>query len=474
MVAPSLQSFSSVAFERLLYCLAEGSILTLAVALGLRFIQQKSSQTKFVIWFSALVATALLPLLDLKFSGNVGGMISAQAIITIPFTVAFYVSLAWLALACFGLLRVGMAVWQLRELRKDCVDLTDEKLAPEVHGLVAEFRKHRPVSILVSKSVQVPTAVGFFKSSVILPAWMMEEAAAEELKHVILHELAHLRRRDDWTNLVQKIVKAVLFFHPGIWWIERELSLQREMACDDKVLEHTDSPRTYAECLARVAEKSFMRRQIALAQAAVSRIRQLSVRVGRILDPKRSGNTQNWKPAVPGVIVLAMISGVSVSCAPDLVRVGSDTKTLAAATHAPKSSETTSSVQMVKASAQASTRAAEVRPWPAEMRTNSVESPAAKSLYVPARHIQRRRATAGPTERQVKARHVEHPPVIMAGYTHPKQMNNLAEKQAEKFLLVIETRQVVTAGADGWRLSIQQLRWLVPVNQVQKSIPSKT
>lgn len=474
MLFPALQSFSSVAFERLLYCLAEGSILTLAVAAGLRFIPQKSSRTKFVIWFSAMVATALLPLLDLKLSGKAGGMISAQAVITIPFTVAFYVSLAWLALVCFGLLRVGMAVWQLRALRQRCVELPDEQLTPEVQGLVTEFRKHRPVSILVSQQVQVPTAVGFFKSSVILPPWMMEETVAGELKHVVLHELAHLRRRDDWTNLIQKIVKAVLFFHPGIWWMERELSLQREMACDDKVLEHTDSPRTYAECLARVAEKSFMRRQIALAQAAVSRVRQLSVRVGRILDPERSGTTQSWKPAVPGVIVLAMISGVSVSLAPDLVRVGSEATTLAAATKTQTPSATESPVQMVNASAQSSTRAAEVRAWPAEMKTNPVEGATPKSLYVPAIHQQRRRAIPAARATQVKARHVEHAPVIMAGYTQPKQKNSLAEQQPEKFVLVIETRQVVTAGADGWYLRVQQLRWLVPLNQVQKSIPSKT
>jgi beta-lactamase regulating signal transducer with metallopeptidase domain len=474
MLFPALQSFSSVAFERLLYCLTEGSILTLAIAIGMRFIPQKSSRTKFVIWFSAMVATALLPLLDLKLSGKAGGIISAHAVITIPFTVAFYVACAWFVLAFLGLLRVAMAVWQLHRLRQDCIELTDQQLAPEVQQIVSEFRKHRPVSILMSGRVQVPTAVGLFKSSVILPAWMMEEAASEEVKHVILHELAHLRRRDDWTNLVQKIVKAVLFFHPGIWWMERELSLQREMACDDKVLEHTASPRTYAECLARVAEKSFMRRHIALAQAAVSRIRQLSVRVGRILDPKRSGSTQTWKPAVPGVIVLAVISGVSVACAPDLVGVGSETRTLVAATKAQTSAETTSPLHMVKASAESSSGASEVRTWPAEMRTNPVEGPTPKSLYVPARHIQHRRATAAPGATQDKARHVEHPPVIMAGYTQPKQTNGLAEQQAEKFVLVIETRQVVTAGADGWHLSVQQLRWLVPVNQIQKSIPSKT
>ena len=468
MVIPALQSVSSVAFERLLYCLTEGSILTLAVAASLRLIPQKSSRTKFVIWFSAMVATALLPLLDLKLSGKAGGIISAQAVITIPFTVAFYVACAWFALAFFGLLRVAMAVWQLRRVRQGCIELTDEQLAPEVQQIVSEFRKQRTVSILVSQRVQVPTAVGFFQSSVILPAWMMEEAASDELKHVILHELAHLRRRDDWTNLVQKIVKAVLFFHPGIWWMERELSLQREMACDDKVLEHTASPRTYAECLARVAEKSFMRRQMALAQAAVSRIRQLSVRVGRILDPKRSGSTQSWKPAVPGVIALAVISGLSVSSAPDLVRVGSGTQTVAG----------TAGLAIGAPAApwgvQAASRTPEVRAWPAGMKSSSAEDVVSKTLYVPARHAPSKRAIPKPQMTQVKAKHVEHSPVILAGYPQPNSKLSLPEQQERKFLLVIETRQTVTAGADGWHVSVQQLRWLVPVNQVQKSIPSKT
>jgi beta-lactamase regulating signal transducer with metallopeptidase domain len=467
---PALQSASPVTFERLLYCLAEGSFLTLAVAVCLRFIPQKSSRTKFVIWFSAMVATALLPLLDVKLSGQAGDAISAQAVITIPFAVAFYVSLAWLALACFGLLRVAMAVWQLRRLRQGCVELRDEQLTPEVLPIVTEFRNHRPVSILVSDRVQVPTAVGFFKSSVILPSWMVEEAASEELKHVMLHELAHLRRRDDWTNLVQKLVKALLFFHPGIWWMERELSLQREIACDDAVLEQTGNPRSYAECLARVAEKSFMRRQIALAQAAVSRIRQLSVRVGRILDPKRSGSTQSWKPAVPGVILLAVISGISVSGTPDLVRVGSGTKVVAGTT----GSAIESSVPIASSSNQAATRAPEVRAWPAGMKSSSIPEAEPKSLYVPARHVPAKRAIPAPGATQAKTKHVEHSPVILAGYTQPNPKNALADQQARNFVLVIETRQTVVAGADGLHVSVQQLRWLVPVNQVQKSVPSKT
>ncbi len=119
----------------------------------------------------------------------------------------------------------------------------------------------------------------------------MQELSPDELNQILLHELAHLRRWDDWTNLAQKIVKALFFFHPAVWWIEKQVSLEREMACDDAVLAETASPRAYAECLAHLAEKTLIQRSLALAQAALGKIRQTSLRVAQILDANRpTGN----------------------------------------------------------------------------------------------------------------------------------------------------------------------------------------
>jgi beta-lactamase regulating signal transducer with metallopeptidase domain len=156
-----------------------------------------------------------------------------------------------------------------------------------LRALMEDFQRCRKVSVLVSQRLEVPTAIGFYKPAIILPKWLLESTPAEELKYILLHELAHLRRRDDWTNLAQKILKALLFFLPSVWWIERRLSLDREMACDDAVLAHSGSPRGYAECLARVAERSFLRRQIALAQAVVGRVARF-VRAG-VSKLQRSG-----------------------------------------------------------------------------------------------------------------------------------------------------------------------------------------
>src|SRR5208282_4759507 len=107
--------------------------------------------------------------------------------------------------------------------------------------------------------------------------WLLPQLSAEEIRIILLHEFAHLRRWDDWTNLVQKIVKAIFFFHPAVWWIENRLTIEREMACDDAVVAQTSSPRAYASSLISFAEKLHSARTLALAQFLVSRMRQMSV-----------------------------------------------------------------------------------------------------------------------------------------------------------------------------------------------------
>jgi hypothetical protein len=153
----------------------------------------------------------------------------------------------------------------------------------------------------------------------VIPRWIMQELSAPELNQILIHELAHLRRWDDWTNLAQQLVRAVFFFHPAVWWMEKRIALEREMACDDAVLKETASPRAYAECLARLAEKSFVRRGVLLAQAAFGKIRQTSLRVAQILNVDRPSDTRSWKPAVSLVAGFAAMCALGISRAPRLV-----------------------------------------------------------------------------------------------------------------------------------------------------------
>jgi beta-lactamase regulating signal transducer with metallopeptidase domain len=314
----NLYSIASTAAERLLFSLGLGTLLALVVWLLLRVFPKKDSRTSFAVWFATLLITAALPVLSL-YSASMGKGAAPQAVITVSASWAVYIFLAWAAAACLGLARVAVALWQVRKLRREAEMLDAQGLGPELRDLVEQFRRSRAVELLVSRRLEVPTAVGFFRPGVVLPEWLLQETPAEELKYILLHELAHLRRRDDWTNLAQQVVKALLFFLPSVWWIERKLALDREMACDDAVLEQSGTPQGYAECLAHVAERSFLRRQLALAQAAVSKLRQLTVRVSRILDPNRQQQTRIWKPAIPAVMVAAGLCAFSASQAPSLI-----------------------------------------------------------------------------------------------------------------------------------------------------------
>jgi beta-lactamase regulating signal transducer with metallopeptidase domain len=314
----NLDGMAAAASARLLYSAVAGTLLAIAVWFVLQMFPKRDSRTSFVVWFSTLLATAILPLLGLqpKVSAAAG---ASQAVLTVSSSWAWYVFLGWATIAFAGLARVAFATWHVRRLRAEAAAVDMQKLNADLRILVEEFQQSRRVDLLVSRTLDVPTAIGFRKAAIILPAWLLESTPAEELKYIVLHELAHLARRDDWTNLAQKVLKAIFFFLPSVWWIERKLSLDREMACDDAVIARSGTPRAYAECLAHVAERSFLRRHLAMAQAAVGRVRQLTARVARILDPNRPRATQVWKPAIPVVIVLAGLSALPASLTPQLV-----------------------------------------------------------------------------------------------------------------------------------------------------------
>src|ERR1039457_5201217 len=306
---------------RIVECLVEGTLVTIFAGLVLRVARRQTSSAKFAVWFSALMAIAALPLLggsSWSHANAPSGSLSPA--ITVPASWALYLFSAWAVVAAWFLMRVGRGLWHLHILRKSCVPVDRELLDVRLKETLERNRGTRQIELCTSERVQVPTAIGFVMPAVVIPSWVMQELSAEELNQILVHELAHLRRWDVWPNLAQKVVKALFFFHPAVWWIEKQVSLEREMACDDAVLAETASPRAYAECLAHLAEKTLIQRSVALAQAALGRIRQTSLRVAQILDVNRSRDAARaWKPAVSLVAGFAVACVLCISKAPRLI-----------------------------------------------------------------------------------------------------------------------------------------------------------
>ncbi len=300
MTIPDLQSLAQLFTGQLLNTAAEGIVLAGLVWVLLRLIGRQNSGTRFVIWFSVLLAIVTLPFL----SGSGFGAAYSQTLpranlhggITLSNSWASYLFAAWGFGAGLLLLRLTVGLWRVRQIRRKSSEVDLASLDPAIAAILRDFKSLRQVKLCVSSEVTVPAAIGFFRAAIVFPAWLLPQLSPEEIKVILLHELAHFRRWDDWTNLAQKVVKAVFFFHPAVWWIESRLTLEREMACDDMVLAQTASPRAYASSLISFAEKLQNARALTLSQALVSRMRDMSLRVAEILDAKRPRRTVLWKP----------------------------------------------------------------------------------------------------------------------------------------------------------------------------------
>jgi beta-lactamase regulating signal transducer with metallopeptidase domain len=315
----ALHAVAQRAVEQMALSLAGGTAMAACAWAAMRATPRQSSRARFALWFGVLMSIALLPLVAAVRGVAAHEVTSgARAWLTLPESWAAYIFGFWSMVACAGLARVAAGLWQVGRVRASCEEIPESRLPHEVREILARFSPRRGARVCVSDAVRVPTAIGFFRPAVIIPRWLFAEIPAPELNQVVLHELAHLARRDDWTNLAQKLVRALLFFHPAVWWIDERLSLEREMACDDAVIAATADRHSYARCLAMLAEKTLGRRGAALAQAAVQRVQQVTARVVRILEPPVAARA-GWTWAVTAVSLLAFAGSIALGGVPPLI-----------------------------------------------------------------------------------------------------------------------------------------------------------
>jgi beta-lactamase regulating signal transducer with metallopeptidase domain len=333
MMWPQLQIIAQTALGRSLNSLPEGLLIALFAGMMLRILPRQNSGTRFAVWFMALLAVAGLPVAGLTLTDGAGGhsllpVGVVRPLITLPGPWGLILFLAWMMAVFFAMLRLTTGLWHLRELRTSCVAIERADLNPAMRKAIADFSSSRSVTLATSEHVSVPAAIGFFKPLIVIPAWVLRELPPDELNIILLHEFAHLRRWDAWTNLLQKIVRAVFLFHPAVWWIDRRLSLEREMACDDQVLAETANPRGYAKCLIALLEKSVARRGFAMAHAVVHRAREASLRLAHILDVGRPDTKNVWKPALGLVGSFSLLCLMVVSRVPQFVAFARNTRAI--------------------------------------------------------------------------------------------------------------------------------------------------
>ena len=116
--------------------------------------------------------------------------------------------------------------------------------------LKARARVSGPVRFLISSLIEVPSVVGWLKPVVLIPAGALTGLPPEQIEALLLHELAHIRRRDYLVNILQNTAEALLFYHPAVWWVSGHIRTERELCCDDVAVSLTGDALAYAQALA--------------------------------------------------------------------------------------------------------------------------------------------------------------------------------------------------------------------------------
>jgi beta-lactamase regulating signal transducer with metallopeptidase domain len=176
------------------------------------------------------------------------------------------------------LLFLALGLAGTERLRRQSRLLVTGEIAETARRLAVAMRVSRNVSVAVCDRVVAPMLLGVLRPLIVLPPAVLAGHSALQIEMILLHELAHVRRWDNLVNLAQRVVEAVLFFHPAVWIVSRWVRLEREHCCDQVVLAHTGDPQTYAETLAALAIPGLAPAHAAAAMAnhqLVTRIRQI-------------------------------------------------------------------------------------------------------------------------------------------------------------------------------------------------------
>ncbi len=290
----------------LLDSLWEGAFIVAAVWLGLRFLSSVGAATRYAVWLCTLAALVVVPILTVAVSQNravpenpphvfvmtpnvavaqAQGRAQLPALhneqplpathamqtvlpqrIAIPENLALIIAFLWLVVAAWrGLLLLA----NMRELAA-------------IRTSARVWSTAQTYPILISDRVALPLAVGFLRPAILLPASLVDDLTPDAINAVILHETAHLLRFDVWTNAIARFLEALVVLNPAAICVIRQLSREREIACDDWIVARLGTGDVFARTFAALAN-SAPRRSPLCAPSALGSRHSLVTRIAELL-----------------------------------------------------------------------------------------------------------------------------------------------------------------------------------------------
>jgi TonB family protein len=333
-VGTAMQSMAEALGWTLLHFCWQGALAALLLWCALALLEGRSARARYAACCLALALIVTLPVIT--FAHLAGDALAAQRALAAPFVdldpivvnvgaaatavplnlrieqlldrCAPWVPVLWLAGVIVFLLRLNAGLGVARSLRSRGTAAAPAELYEVFDSLRQRLGIRRAVGLLRSSLVQVPTVVGWLKPVVLIPVGCLAGLAVTQIEALLAHELAHVRRHDYLVSVFQSAVEALLFYHPAVWWLSRQLRRERECCCDRLAVAIAGDALAYARALSFLEERRAGIPAIVLsANGGV-----LTVRIRRLLG-YRDGSAVSQLAAIALLIAMAASAVVCVS-----------------------------------------------------------------------------------------------------------------------------------------------------------------
>jgi TonB family protein len=164
-----------------------------------------------------------------------------------------YIAIFWIASIFLLAGKLLFEIYNVNNLPQHNTVAPSKKLQARFNELANQINLTIKPRLLISLKVDVPMAIGWLKPVVLLPASMLSGLSTPQLEMLLLHELAHIRRHDYLVNFFQSLVEILLFFHPSVHWVSKQMRNEREYCSDDIAVQHCGDAVAYAHTLADTA-----------------------------------------------------------------------------------------------------------------------------------------------------------------------------------------------------------------------------
>jgi beta-lactamase regulating signal transducer with metallopeptidase domain len=282
----------------------------------LRVMERTRAQARYAVCWLAMAAITLLPVLPSGFAAPASPAVQPfdvavnAPVLAVPdvwWTSTTVVALAAAAWFLLALLRLAASVRAARRARAACTPFGSD-LESQLRCWNEVKVQGRQTRLMLSPAMRAASVLGGGRPIIAVAPALIDRLRPDELDRIVIHEWAHVQRRDDLLSVAHAIVRAVTGWHPAVWWLERRMLIEREIACDETVVRLTGCPKGYAACLTAIATLPAASLEPMEAVGVLS-TPALTRRVVRILSRRQLASPAfSAAAAVTAVLVLSAFS----------------------------------------------------------------------------------------------------------------------------------------------------------------------